>query len=100
MNERYKGKASQANKDGHALGPYAIVRKCVPVCVRVRVCVRVCACVCVCVCVCVMRGCDERSVMSDSLQPTRFLCPWNFPGKNTGVGCHFLFQIDACALGQ
>ena len=26
------------------------------------------------------------------LQPTRLLCPWNFPGKNTGVGCHFLFQ--------
>ena len=25
-------------------------------------------------------------------QPTRLLCPWNFPGKNTGVGCHFLFQ--------
>jgi len=24
------------------------------------------------------------------LQPTRFLCPWNFPGKNTGVSCHFL----------
>ena len=24
--------------------------------------------------------------------PTRLLCPWNFPGKNTGVGCHFLFQ--------
>ena len=22
----------------------------------------------------------------------RFLCPWNFPGKNTGVGCHFLLQ--------
>ena len=22
----------------------------------------------------------------------RFLCPWGFPGKNTGVGCHFLFQ--------
>ena len=21
-----------------------------------------------------------------------FLCPWNFPGKNTGVGCHFLLQ--------
>jgi hypothetical protein len=19
-------------------------------------------------------------------------CPWNFPGKNTGVHCHFLFQ--------
>ena len=37
------------------------------------------------------------------LQPTRLLCPWNFPGKNTkvsshsllqntGVGCHFLLQ--------
>ena len=24
--------------------------------------------------------------------PTRFLCSWNFPCKNTGVGCHFLFQ--------
>ena len=22
--------------------------------------------------------------------PARFLCPWGFPGKNTGVGCHFL----------
>ena len=21
---------------------------------------------------------------------TRLLCPWDFPGKNTGVGCHFL----------
>ena len=20
------------------------------------------------------------------------LCTWNFPGRNTGVGCHFLFQ--------
>ena len=33
--------------------------------------------------------------MSDSLQPHRFqptmpLCPWDFPGKSTGVGCHFL----------
>ena len=26
------------------------------------------------------------------VQPTRFLCPWNFPCKNTGVGCHFLLQ--------
>ena len=26
------------------------------------------------------------------LQPTRFLCPWDSPGKNTGVGCHFLLQ--------
>ena len=26
------------------------------------------------------------------LQPARLLCPWNFPGKNTGVGCRFLVQ--------
>ena len=37
------------------------------------------------------------SVISDSLcphglQPATLLCPWNFPGKNTGVGCHFLLQ--------
>ena len=37
------------------------------------------------------------SLMSDSvrphgLQPTRLLCPWDSPGKNTGVGCHFLLQ--------
>ena len=25
-------------------------------------------------------------------QPTRLPCPWNSPGKNTGVGCHFLLQ--------
>ena len=24
------------------------------------------------------------------LEPARLLCPWNFPGKNTGVGYHFL----------
>ena len=24
--------------------------------------------------------------------PTRLLCPWDFPGKNIGISCHFLFQ--------
>ena len=24
--------------------------------------------------------------------PARLLCPWDFPGKNTGVGCYFLLQ--------
>ena len=37
-------------------------------------------------------------VVSDSLwphglQPARLLCPWDSPGKNTGVACHALFQI-------
>ena len=26
------------------------------------------------------------------LKPTRLFHPWDFPGKNTGVGCHFLLQ--------
>ena len=26
------------------------------------------------------------------MQPTRLLRPWDFPGMNTGVGCHFLLQ--------
>ena len=35
--------------------------------------------------------------MSDSMQPhrrqpTRLPHPWDSPGKNTGVGCHFLLQ--------
>ena len=25
-------------------------------------------------------------------QPTRVPCPWDSPGKNTGVGCHFLLH--------
>ena len=37
------------------------------------------------------------SVVSDSVRPlglqsARLLCPWDSPGKNTGVGCHFLIQ--------
>ena len=56
----------------------------------------------------VMYGCESwsikkachhqvASVVSDSmrphgLQPTRLLCPWDSPGKNTGVSCHSLLQ--------
>ena len=39
----------------------------------------------------------SHSVVSDSVwlhrwQPTRLPSPWDSPGKNTGVGCHFLLQ--------
>ena len=56
-------------------------------------------------CVCVynihiyiyMQACSVISAMSDSLQPhglqpAKPLCPWNFPGKNTEMGFHFLLQ--------
>ena len=49
--------------------------------------------------------CVSRSVVSNSLrphelQPTRLLCPWNSPGKNTGVGCHFLLQGISLTQGS
>ena len=39
----------------------------------------------------------SHSVLSDSLwphgwQPAKLLCPWDFPGKNTEMGCQFLLQ--------
>ena len=41
--------------------------------------------------------CYVSSVVTDSVrphrgQPTRLPSPWGSPGKNTGVGCHFLLQ--------
>ena len=42
-------------------------------------------------------GFPSGSVVSNSLraygqQPTKLLCPWNSPGKNTGVGSHSFLQ--------
>ena len=34
----------------------------------------------------------SNSVRPHRRQPIRLLCPWDSPGKNTGVGCHFLLQ--------
>ena len=45
-----------------------------------------------CVYVCVHAHMLRCPVISDSLQTHGFLCPWDFPGKNSGVGCHFLLQ--------
>jgi len=41
--------------------------------------------------------CKVALVVSDSVQPyrrqpARLPCPWDSPGKNTGVDCHFLLQ--------
>ena len=48
-------------------------------------------------CSCIIVLLFSHSVISDSLgtpwtEPTRPLCPWDFPGKNTVVGCHYLLQ--------
>ena len=34
----------------------------------------------------------SNSVRPHRWQPARLPGPWDFPGKNTGVGCHFLLQ--------
>ena len=57
-------------------------------------CIFVLLCILSIICCC----CYVMSVMSDSVlphrrQPTRLLCPWDFPGKSTGVGCHCLRGI-------
>ena len=45
----------------------------------------------------------SSSVMSNivihGLQPVRLLCLWDFPGRNTGVGCHFLLQEISLTQG-
>ena len=39
-----------------------------------------------------MIGSAKLSRFSRVRQPTRLRHPWDSPGKNTGVGCHFLLQ--------
>ena len=63
-----------------------VIQSCSTLC-DPMVCMSSCCCCC----------CWVTSVVSDSVrphrwQPTRLHCPWDSPGKNTGVGCHFLLQ--------
>ena len=53
---------------------------------------------CVHVCVCAQ---SRLTLRHHGLKPARLLCPWNFPGKNTGVGCHYLYcPINHSVQGQ
>ena len=36
--------------------------------------------------------CVPSLLWPHELQPARLLCPWESPGRNTGVGCHALLQ--------
>ena len=47
----------------------------------------ICCCCCCCISLVV-----SNSVRPHRPQPTRLPRPWDSPGKNTGVGCHFLLQ--------
>ena len=39
-----------------------------------------------------LQSCPTLCDPTDNEQPTRLPRPWDSPGKNTGVGCHFLLQ--------
>ena len=43
-----------------------------------------CCCLVAKSCLTLLRPCGQ--------EPARLLCPWDFPGKNTEVGCHFLLK--------
>ena len=45
-----------------------------------------------CCCCCYVALVVSDSVRPCTQQPTRLLRPWDSPGKNAGVGCHFLLQ--------
>ena len=45
-----------------------------------------------CCCCCSVASVPSNSVQPHRRQPTRLPHPWDSPGKNTGVGCHFLLQ--------
>ena len=53
-------------------------------------------CVCVCVCACAQLCLTLYDPMDGAPPPAaslaRLICPWDFPSKNTGVGCHFILQ--------
>ena len=48
-------------------------------------------------CVCSVMS---NSLLRHGLQPTKLLCPWNFLGKNTEMGCHFLLQGISLTQGS
>ena len=47
--------------------------------------------ICYCCC-CLVTVLCLTFLQLHELQPADLLCPWEFPGKNSGVGCHFLLQ--------
>ena len=55
---------------------------------------------CCCCCCCYVPSVVYDSVRPHRRKPTRLLCPWGSPGKNTGVGCHFLLQCMKVKSGS
>ena len=49
-------------------------------------------CNCIHLLLLVAQSCPTLCDPMDCRQPTRLICPGDYPGKNTAVGCHFLLQ--------
>ena len=54
---------------------------------NLKICIEPRAC-----CACYIALVVSDSLWLHGLKPTRLLCSWDSPGKDTGVGCHFLLQ--------
>ena len=59
-----------------------------------------CVCVCVCVCVCSFAQLCPSLCYSIDYSLPGVTCPRGRPGKNTGVGCHFILQGIFLPQGQ
>ena len=51
-------------------------------------------------CVCVLAAQSGLTLQPYGLWPSRLLCPWDSPGKDTGVGCHSLHQRNFPTQGS
>ena len=56
--------------------------------------------VCVCVCVCARSVAQLYLTLGDPMDYSPHQAPWDFLGKKTGVGCHFLLQGIIPTQGQ
>ena len=62
---------------------------------KLRICFSPCVWtlfVCCCCCCCLVTESCLTLLQLRGLKPARLLCPLDFPGKNTGLDCHFLLQ--------
>ena len=54
----------------------------------------------ICCCCCKVASVVSNSVQPHRRQPTRLPRTWDSPGKNTGVGCHFLLQAKELGMAK
>ena len=66
---------------------------------KIIIIVVACVCVCVCVCAYLVTSC-LTFLQTHGQYAARLLCPWNSPGRNTGVGCHALLQGNIPTQGS